>query len=60
MEKKPTKQEIYEVHDALMRQEYFDPIERFPDRIDQLLEAINRVRSFWMKFECHSFCFSFI
>ena len=26
-----------------MRQEYFDPIERFPDRIDQLLDVINRV-----------------
>jgi hypothetical protein len=26
-----------------MRSEYFDPIERFPDRIDQLLNALNRV-----------------
>jgi hypothetical protein len=44
--KKPTEEEIHETHDALMRQEYFDPIERFPDRIDQLLEAINRVSQF--------------
>ena len=28
-----------------MRQEYFDPIERFPERMDQLLNAINRVCS---------------
>jgi hypothetical protein len=39
--KKPTEEEIYEEHDALMRQEYFDPIERFSDRMDQLLEAIS-------------------
>jgi hypothetical protein len=26
-----------------MRPEYFDSIELFPDRIDQLLDAINRV-----------------
>ncbi len=26
-----------------MRSEYFDPIERFPERMDQLLDAINRV-----------------
>jgi hypothetical protein len=59
--RKPTKAEIYEAQDALMRQEYFDPIEGFPDRIDQLLEAINHVRIFRMKFECHSsFVFSFI
>ncbi len=37
---------LYKVHDALMRQKYFDPIERFPDRIDQLLEAINRVSEY--------------
>jgi hypothetical protein len=28
-----------------MRSEYHDPIERFPEKIDQLLEALNRVRS---------------
>jgi hypothetical protein len=27
-----------------MRSKYFDPIEHFPDKIDQLLEALNRVR----------------
>ena len=41
--KKPTQEEMYEERDALMRGEYFDPIERFPERIDRLLEAINRV-----------------
>ncbi len=34
---------MYEERDALMRSEYFDPIERFPDKIDQLLDALNRV-----------------
>jgi len=29
-----------------MRSEYFDPIERFPERIDQLLAALNRVCMF--------------
>jgi hypothetical protein len=28
-----------------MRSEYHDPIEIFPEKIDQLLEALNRVRS---------------
>jgi hypothetical protein len=41
--KKPIKEELYEERDALMRSEYFDPIERFPERIDQLLDALNRV-----------------
>jgi hypothetical protein len=27
----------------IMRSEYFDPIERFRERMDQLLDAINRV-----------------
>jgi hypothetical protein len=26
-----------------MRSEYFDPIEHFPEKIDQLLNALNRV-----------------
>jgi hypothetical protein len=30
-----------------MRSEYHDPIERFPDKIDQLLGAINRVSIFY-------------
>jgi hypothetical protein len=29
--------------DAAMRSEYFHPIERFPDRINQLLDTLNRV-----------------
>ena len=28
-----------------MRSQYFDPIEHFPERIDQLLDALNRVCS---------------
>jgi hypothetical protein len=27
----------------IMRSEYFDPLERFRERMDQLLDAINRV-----------------
>jgi len=41
--KKQSKEEIHEERDALMRSEYYDPIERFPEKIDQLLNALNRV-----------------
>jgi hypothetical protein len=41
--RKLTEEEIFEERDALMRSEYFDPIELFPKRIDQLLDALNRV-----------------
>jgi len=41
--KKPTEEEIYQEKDAQMRGEYYDPIERFPEKIDQLLDALNRV-----------------
>ncbi len=41
--KKPSKSEIHEEWDAKMRAEYFDPIERFPEKINQLLNALNRV-----------------
>ena len=34
---------MYEERDALMRSEYHDPIERFPGKMDQLLDALNRV-----------------
>ena len=43
--RKATAEEIHEEYDARMRQEYFDPIEHFPERMDQLLNAINRVCS---------------
>ena len=43
--RKPTEEEIFLERDARMRSEYFDPIERFPERIDQLLNAINQVCS---------------
>jgi hypothetical protein len=37
--KKPSKSEIHEEWDAELRAEYFDPIERFPEKIDQLLNT---------------------
>jgi len=40
----PSELELQQERDALMRSEYHDPIERFPEKIDQLLEALNRVR----------------
>ncbi len=46
---KPSEEEIHEERDVIMRSEYFDPIERFPEKIDELLGALNRV--------CfHSYC----
>ena len=44
--KKLTDLERYLERDALMKPEYFDLIERFPEKIDQLLTALNRVRLF--------------
>ncbi|CAF0948943.1 unnamed protein product [Adineta ricciae] len=41
--KKATEEDMYEARDISMRDEYFHPIERFPDRIDQLLDALNRI-----------------
>ncbi|CAF1071686.1 unnamed protein product [Adineta steineri] len=35
--------EQFEKHDGQMRSKYFDPVEHFPDKIDQLLNALNRV-----------------
>ena len=34
---------MMEERDEEMRSKYYDPIEHFPDRIDQLLDALNRV-----------------
>ena len=36
--------EMMEERDEQMRLKYYDPIENFPDKIDQLLAALNRVR----------------
>jgi hypothetical protein len=36
--------EMLEERDEVMRNKYYDPIEQFPDKIDQLLDALNRVR----------------
>jgi hypothetical protein len=41
--KKQSQEEIHEERDAVMRTQYFDPIERLPEKIDQLLDALNRV-----------------
>jgi hypothetical protein len=41
--KKPSETEVLEERDSRMRSQYFDPIEHFPDRIDQVLEILNRV-----------------
>ena len=45
--------------DARMRQEYYDPIERFPERIDLLLNAINRVCLRHSQFSIEYFSISF-
>ncbi|CAF1484404.1 unnamed protein product, partial [Adineta steineri] len=41
--KKLNQLEIQEERDCRIRSQYFDPIENFPDRMDQLLEALNRI-----------------
>lgn len=40
------KWERYEENDTKMRSQYHDPIERLPEKIDQLLEMLDRVNSF--------------
>ena len=37
------KQAMKEERDAITHSQYYDPIERFPEKIDQLLDALNRV-----------------
>ncbi|CAF0777082.1 unnamed protein product [Adineta steineri] len=41
--RRPNVEEIYELHDSRMHSQYVDSIENFPDKIDQLLEAIDRI-----------------
>jgi len=41
--KKQSEEKVHEERDAVMRSEYFDSIERFPEKIDQLLDAFNNV-----------------
>jgi hypothetical protein len=41
--KKQTEAEIQEEREAVMHLQYFDPVKNFPEKIDQLLEALNRV-----------------
>lgn len=40
---KATEEELFEEFDAQMHGKYFHPIEHFPDKIDQFLDALNRV-----------------
>ena len=35
--------ELMEERDEEMRGKYYDPIEHFPDKMDQLLDALDRV-----------------
>jgi hypothetical protein len=42
-----------------MRSQYFDSIEHFPDRIDQLLESLNRVEYFLSLFRLFFLLFRF-
>jgi hypothetical protein len=41
--KQLSEEDLHEERDKRIRSEYDDPIERFPDRIDQLFEGLNRV-----------------
>ncbi|CAF1035828.1 unnamed protein product [Adineta steineri] len=41
--KRLNQSEIQEERDCRMRSQYFDPVENFPYKIDQLLEALNRI-----------------
>ncbi|CAF1369336.1 unnamed protein product [Adineta ricciae] len=41
--KKSSRAEIYAENDARMRLKYLDPIEDFPEKIDQLLIALNKI-----------------
>ena len=42
---KPSELEVLEEQNEEMHKKYYDPIERFPDKMDQLLDALNRVRN---------------
>ncbi len=48
--------ERFEERDEQMRSKYIDPIEYFPDKIDQLLEALNRVRFRFFSYDDVNFC----
>ncbi|CAF4095403.1 unnamed protein product [Adineta steineri] len=41
--RRPNVEETYEIRDSRMHSQYVDPVENFPDKIDQLLEALDRV-----------------
>ncbi len=44
---KKSELEMLEERDEIMRNTYHDPIKHFPDKIDQLLNALNRVIAFF-------------
>ncbi|CAF1181508.1 unnamed protein product [Adineta steineri] len=41
--KKLNQEEIQEERDCRMHSQYFDPIENFPDRMDEFLQALNKI-----------------
>jgi hypothetical protein len=45
---KPSELEVQNERDVLIHSEYHNPIERFPEKMDQLLEALNRVCSHFL------------
>ncbi len=47
--------ERFEERDEQMRSKYIDPIENFPDKIDQLLDALNRVGFFYYSYVIFNF-----
>jgi hypothetical protein len=48
--------EMLEEQDEIMRIRYYDPVKNFPDKIDQLLNALNRVIHF-SELNCRLFYF---
>ena len=55
--KKPSGGEIVEERDAQMRSQYIDPIEHFPNKIDQLLTVLTRVSPTTVLLPTASLCF---
>ena len=48
---KPSESEIIEARDAQLRGLYRDPIEQFPDKVDQLLAVATRVRFYLLEID---------
>ncbi len=52
---KKSELEKLEERDEVMRNKYYDPIKHFSDKIDQLLDALNRVCSRGTPAPAHKF-----